>query len=136
MTLGVSLGRTSYLFDFFKWLNFFICVCGIFGEKKKKKEKFKEIFLLIFGVSNLELSSPLKCIKGNFSPKRLVGTALEAQCNQWKTMYLFEYLVHYWVIANSSKSLILKVNVLLSCHSCHRKLFILSLLKFWLNYQD
>lgn len=54
-------------------------MCGIFGGKK---EKLKQRFLLIFGMSNLELSSPLKCIKGNFFPKRLVGTALEAQCNQ------------------------------------------------------
>lgn len=48
----------------------------------KKGEKLTQRFLFIFGVSNLELSSPLKYIKGNFCPKRLVGTALEAQCNQ------------------------------------------------------
>lgn len=114
MTQGfVSLWRTSCLIKFnffFKLVKSLYISVGFWGKKKQLKQRF----LLIFGVSNLELSSPLKYIKRNFSPKRLVETALEAQCNQWKAMYLFEYLVHYWLIANSSKSLIFQVREL-SC---------------------
>lgn len=52
-----------------------LCICGVFGEKKTH---FSKAFLLIFAVSNLELSSPLKDIHGIFSQKTLVGAALEA----------------------------------------------------------